>query len=134
MKWTFDERVAPEFIRITLSGRYIKKDFSAMIDELAALESFEMGCRILVDNTSLDVKHMSDHDLLGASNAFIDNNKVFAYSKVAIVTTPKGFDFGRKFEQITEFGSRAILKIFSDESAALSWLVGSLALAQSAIS
>ena len=134
MKWTFDERGAPEFIRITVSGRYIKKDFSAMIAELAVLASFEVGCRILVDNTSLDVKHMSDHDLLGASNAFILNNKVFAYSKVAIVTTPSGFDFGRKFERISEYGSRAIMKIFSDESAALGWLVGGLALARSAIS
>src|SRR3954471_8684940 len=117
MHWNF-ARIGglPEFIRIELSGLFDAGQFATMIDDLAALPYFDLGSRLLFDDTTLDLAHMSDKELIEASDAFIGGNKILAYSKVAIVTTPETFDIGRKFEKITEYGSRAIMQIFDDEN------------------
>jgi hypothetical protein len=124
MNWKFDSHSSPEYIRIVLSGTFNKEQFAAMIDNLGEQENFAAGSRLLFDDTTLELGRMSDRELLEASDAFIARNKLFAYSKVAILTTPENFAVGIKFERITEFGSRAIIEIFDNENSAVSWLRG----------
>jgi hypothetical protein len=129
MEWTVDARSLPEFIRITLSGLFDRADFAAMLSDLAGKEYFEMGNRLLFDDTDFALGEMSDGQLLDASNAFINENRSLAYSKVAILTAPDAVDVGRKFEKITRHGSRAIMQIFDDETEAVGWLAGAAAAA-----
>ena len=131
MNWNFDAQQAPDYIRVEMSGAFDNEQFGSMIDDLAAQDYFDIGSRLLFDDTRLELGKMTDLELLKASDTFIDRDGKLAYSKVAIVTSPENLHVGRKFEKITEYGSRAIMQIFDDERAALSWLVGGLATALS---
>lgn len=124
MNWTFDIRGVPEFIRVTSSGPFNLDEFPKLFDELSALEQFAPGCRVLLDGTELDLDQVTDRDLFQTSNELIRRNREFAYTKLAIVTTPEDLHVGHKFEKITEYGSRAIMQVFDDETHALHWLVG----------
>ena len=134
MNWTFDIRGVPEFIRVKSSGAFRRDDISRLFDELSELDEFAPGCRVLLDGTGLELENVSDHDLFQASNELIRRNRDFAYTKLAIVTTPEDLHVGHKFEKITEYGSRTIMHVFDDETHALHWLVGGVFAATSILS
>lgn len=134
MNWTFDVRGVPEFIRVGLYGQFDREQFPRLFDDLSELEEFAPGCRILLDGTGLDLEQISDHDILQSSNELIRRNREFAYTKLAIVTTPEDLHVVHKFEKITEYGSRAIMQVFDNETHAMQWLVGGIFAASSLIS
>ena len=134
MNWTFDVRGVPEFIRVGLYGQFDREQFPRLFDDLSELEEFAPGCRILLDGTGLDLEQISDHDILQSSNELIRRNREFAYTKLAIVTTPEDLHVVHKFEKITEYGSRAIMQVFDNETHAIQWLVGGKFAASSLIS
>jgi hypothetical protein len=133
MDWNFDVHGLPGFIRVKTRGQFNKDHFADMIDELVGKDYFQMGSRILVDSSELELDQMSDREMIEARNALVVQNKSLAYSKMAFVTRTEDLPVAYKLAKITQHGSRAIMQIFDDENVALQWLVG-LARVQSFVS
>lgn len=129
MEWNFDFHERRDFIHVALSGSFDKKDFATMMDDLGTQEYFRFAGRILFDDTALALERMSSSDLLSASDEMINRNSTIGLSKVAILSKPEAFDILEKFELITRYGSKAVIEIFDEEKAALSWLLNYAAFA-----
>jgi hypothetical protein len=125
MKWTIDHSNLPVFIRVDADGIASSKDNIALWSELLDLSDWKPGVSVLIDNRELEPPRIgSSQMIMDLTQFFIDRKDRIGSACIAIIRiSSEGYAYNRQFEYGLRLrGSEVIVRNFSDENEAISWL------------
>lgn len=123
MYWSIKQFYSPDFFRVKLYGPYQRTEFRELLDEMLMDKEWEPGCAVLFDDLESSVGEMSEAELQTASDALVQNSRLFLHGKIALLfDKTSDFDAGVRFAENTQPIFPAMIEVFRNEKATFEWL------------
>ncbi|MEP6849704.1 MAG: hypothetical protein ABI999_12680 [Acidobacteriota bacterium] len=123
MNWTITGINTVNYIRVDLSGKFCMAGARAASMEVVDEPFWNNGTSILLDYTLVDVDDADVMDVEGMSMMMRSLNEKISTSKIAIVgSSDLQFGFARQFQMKAERHTRAHIRAFRFDPAAIEWL------------
>ena len=125
MNWIAEYIKDKEFVTVVTSGNFSLEDHARMIEDIVSRKFWKPGTDVLFDNRGLEFGQTDIEAMRRASTNHKENDDLIGDGKAAILMKSlTDFGRGRQFELLASGKVSAKLKIFTDETAALTWITG----------
>ena len=124
MDWTIDTSSLPAYIRVCVKGSVSIKSFTAMWDEVLAIETWKPGTCVFLDCRALEPIEENAFNLASELvDLFLGISDLIGDGRIALMMTPPiNYLFSRPFPYSVGLRGPTHGQIFSDEQEATNWL------------
>ena len=121
--WTFEVDGLQRYFRIVTCGDFSLTHHKRMVRDLLSHEEWRPGARTLFDHRLLRFGDIGFAEMLELEAVHVSNDSVIGDGKSAILMSSNDYGLGRQFQNITDAGVSAQIRIFKNEVEALAWLL-----------
>lgn len=123
MNWSIHRIASPAALVVRVQGDF-DLDESRQMLEAVADEMNDLTFRpVIFDDRDLKVDNVSLCDMIDIRNRFLENNRIFAGRKMAILmSSVSDMEVAATFINMIEPESRFVIDVFQEEREALAWL------------
>jgi hypothetical protein len=124
MNWEIEHIESDNYVKVTCVGDFSIEEHPECFKKLISSPFWKPGMNLLFDNQKFDFSQMNFDKINTASSHYQEVGEQLGKGRVAmLMNTTHGYAIGRQFQLLSENKVQSELHVFTDEKAAVDWLL-----------